>query len=61
MTLDRAAVVAGAVVQMVKSYLRTGPKAKDLSALHAAIADYLRDEFADAAQQAINDIRQNDG
>jgi hypothetical protein len=50
---DRAAVVATAVIQLIFR----SPTPRDL---HAQIATLLRDEFADAARQALADTRHSD-
>jgi hypothetical protein len=52
---DRADVVARAILDAVADHIRD-----DGAALHARIADQLRDEFADVARTALTEIRLND-
>lgn len=59
---DRAAVVTTAIIQIVATALRRW-NAGDLAALasvRAEITATLREEFADAEQQILNDTRPND-
>ena len=49
---DRAAVVTTAIMQIIA----TAPKGE----LRQAIEAYLRDEFADLARTALNEIRHED-
>jgi len=66
MTADRATIVTAAILRIVRD---RGPWLKrdhghDLiirADVRAAIETMLRDEFVDAAQEAINGIRPEDG
>ena len=60
MTRDRASVVATAVLHIVARYV---PEifADSIVPLHTELAACLRDEFADVAQQMVNETRREDG
>ena len=58
--MDRAAIVATAVVQIVVNALhgrRGGGSAAALATARAAVAAQLRDEFAEVARQARADMQ----
>jgi hypothetical protein len=59
MTRDRASVVATAALHIVAGYV---PEifADSIVPLHAELAAYLRDEFADVARHTFNEIRLSD-
>ena len=61
--IDRATVVATAILQIVRGALIAwlhGEHA-DMAGTRAAIEAYLRDEFADAKRTTANEIRPRDG
>lgn len=57
---DRAAVTATAITEIIRGFVIVWFRTGKLDGLHAAIADYLRDEIHDIERQTISDIRPQD-